>query len=447
MTLSFTYDATGLVDNDPGGVDWDDHAWGACGIREVGYADFNPTFGTEGAGGPYDILYGSKCIDFNASGSKYGNFGTINYQWDFGDGYSSTEIDPTHCYRISGTYTVTLTVTLETSCGLTYTDYDITKVAIYDGDGPVVWLMYPEGGEILQGIVKVKWFAIDDSIRGEYLPVYLYYSADDGNKWRQINNVLHNNIDQSHGEYDWDTSDFSDGRYLLKLEAIGGRGIDVITADTSKPFIIDNGYSGVKVSDVRVTDITIDSYTYVKDGDDLEITGGVGINREEITADLSGFGMGEEEIPDTYDGFTATWNLNNVICINSNGPTTVEVTAGEIDSNNAIITVDNTNPEISIYKPKNGIYFFNSRLFPFTDKTIIIGGITIEPEAYDNYGIKNIEFYLNGELMHIDSSEYPDWYMNMKQIGRRNLQIIAYDYAGNKATETINLIIFKFLGK
>ena len=46
MTISFTYDANGLVD-DFGG---DAHAWAALGIREVGYPDFNPTWLVEGAG-------------------------------------------------------------------------------------------------------------------------------------------------------------------------------------------------------------------------------------------------------------------------------------------------------------------------------------------------------------------------------------------------------------
>jgi hypothetical protein len=44
MTISFTYDANGLVD-DAGA-----HAWAALGIREVGYPDFNPTWLVEGAG-------------------------------------------------------------------------------------------------------------------------------------------------------------------------------------------------------------------------------------------------------------------------------------------------------------------------------------------------------------------------------------------------------------
>ena len=46
MTISFTYDANGLVD-DFGG---DAHAWASLGIREVGYPDFNPTWLVEGAG-------------------------------------------------------------------------------------------------------------------------------------------------------------------------------------------------------------------------------------------------------------------------------------------------------------------------------------------------------------------------------------------------------------
>jgi hypothetical protein len=46
LTISFTYDATGLVD-DFGG---DAHAWAELGIRQIGYGDFNPTWMAEGAG-------------------------------------------------------------------------------------------------------------------------------------------------------------------------------------------------------------------------------------------------------------------------------------------------------------------------------------------------------------------------------------------------------------
>jgi hypothetical protein len=46
LALSFTYDATGLVD-DFGG---DAHAWGELGVRSPCYGDFNPTWMAEGAG-------------------------------------------------------------------------------------------------------------------------------------------------------------------------------------------------------------------------------------------------------------------------------------------------------------------------------------------------------------------------------------------------------------
>ena len=47
LVLSFTYDANGLVDDFGGAVA---HAWAELGVRAVGYGNFNPTWGVEGAG-------------------------------------------------------------------------------------------------------------------------------------------------------------------------------------------------------------------------------------------------------------------------------------------------------------------------------------------------------------------------------------------------------------
>jgi hypothetical protein len=46
LVLSFTYDATGLVDDFGGNA----HAWAELGVRSPCYGDFNPTWMTEGAG-------------------------------------------------------------------------------------------------------------------------------------------------------------------------------------------------------------------------------------------------------------------------------------------------------------------------------------------------------------------------------------------------------------
>jgi len=47
MTISFTYDANGLVDDYGGAAA---HAWAELGVRTVGYDDFNPTWMEEGTG-------------------------------------------------------------------------------------------------------------------------------------------------------------------------------------------------------------------------------------------------------------------------------------------------------------------------------------------------------------------------------------------------------------
>lgn len=49
--------------------------------------------------------------------------GGIGYFWDFGDGHSSTDFEPTHTYDTAGTYSVRLVVLDSVSCVLSDTDY------------------------------------------------------------------------------------------------------------------------------------------------------------------------------------------------------------------------------------------------------------------------------------------------------------------------------------
>ena len=55
-----------------------------------------------------DVETGKK---INFFGSAEGGVEPYSYSWDFGDGSTSTEQNPTHTYNEAGTYTVTLTVT------------------------------------------------------------------------------------------------------------------------------------------------------------------------------------------------------------------------------------------------------------------------------------------------------------------------------------------------
>ena len=266
----------------------------------------------------------------------------------------------------------------------------------------------------------------------------------DWNARRQINDVLTNNVDMMHGEYDWDTSALSDGDYVLIAETMDMN--NNIVHDTVE-ITISNSNADVMVSDVHILDTSIGSDAFVKNGDNLEITAGItGPTTETTTAtaDLSGFGMGTNVEATSFDGFTATWTLQNVVCLPSDGTITITVTVNNIHSNSATITADNTAPEMTIEKPLNGLYFFNGKLLTLS-RTIIIGPIDIELEGSSD--IAKAEFYIDNELMETVTSSTPEWYMNIKLRGQHNLEIIVYDHAGNTVTESKMIKVYNFFGK
>lgn len=71
----------------------------------------------------------SNCSEFAAS-----------YEWDFGDGNTSTDENPKHTFTQKGTYTVTMTafgegdVSDETSLEIKVGQYELVKLALYEVD-------------------------------------------------------------------------------------------------------------------------------------------------------------------------------------------------------------------------------------------------------------------------------------------------------------------------
>lgn len=88
----------------------------------VGVDPVNALFGSDATSGSIPLT-----IHFNNSSSS----GTpANYNWDFGNGQTSTASDPTTTYTAAGVYTVVLTVTNSTGCTDTYT------MTVYVNDTP-----------------------------------------------------------------------------------------------------------------------------------------------------------------------------------------------------------------------------------------------------------------------------------------------------------------------
>jgi len=309
-------------------------------------------------------------------------------------------------------------------------------------DLPIVQLTYPKGGETVDGAVDIQWFATDSHDNPD---IHLFYSPNDWKTWRRLADVLHNDPDlHDRGSYNWDTTDFSDGYYLLKVEAINEH--NCIDMDTSDQFLINNENPLVKISDISIYDNTIQSNSFCKNGDNLEIsaaiTGGYGITKDSIYADLSGFGK-TSSAPNTYDGFIATWNLYNVYCTPQNGEivTKIELNDGLYEKS-ANILADNSIPELTITKPNKGIYLYNSLFMPWL-KTFIIGPIDIEIECSSD--VLQSEIYMDGVLVGVDNDPQYEWYLNEKTIGNHDLTIIVSDGAGNIASISQNIRLFNIL--
>lgn len=210
-------------------------------------------------------------------------------------------------------------------------------------------------------------------------------------------------LEENDGLFEWNTESYGipDGsNYKIRIEAYDK--INNIGFDTSdETFIIDN--EGPGVYNINITDTTISNSMYTKNGDSLEISATIGGDPVSITADLSEFGKGTHVEHNSFTGGVARWTVNNILCVPSDGPVTVTISAtdatGDSGSNSGSIIADNTAPEITITKPQAGFYFMDSmRLLPFS-YPFIIGQITFESDVIDEgSGVESVAFYLENEL-------------------------------------------------
>jgi len=420
-----------------------------------GYTDNDTTFLTvnnmipvANAGDSYDAYFEQDyVVYFDGSGSYDVDGDIVSYEWDFGDGTQGHGMNPVHYYDSPSSSKVILTVTDDD--GATDTDTEIITFHGKSEFAPIIQLIYPRGGEILKEDETVRWYAIDDDLRGENLPIDLFYSVN-GINWVKINNEpLCNNIDIEHGFYEWDTKRLSDGSYYLMGRVTGTGGFD---RDTSNKFTIDNKNAGILIPNVIIEDLSTGSTTCIKNDDTISITASITghdattLTEDQIQADFSSLGGESQVHPQSFNGFLATWIIDNIVCSTDSGEIQIPILINGVEKGKGIIIADNIPPEIELQKPRNGVYGMGVCLFPF-GHTIVFGGLPIEAVFTENIEINYVEYHVDNKLLStVDEAPFT-WFMNIKTFNAEHeLTVTAYDHAGNSVSVENQFRMFNLNG-
>ena len=106
------------------------------------------------------------------------------------------------------------------------------------------------------------------------------------------------------------------------------------------------------------------------------------------------------------------------------------------------ICEDGDIPTLEITKPMKRSLYINNQWVRSWWITMIIGGIDIEVDAYDEDGTDRVEFYIDKKLKSTDTTEPYTWMWDERAFGFRMIEVKAYDNADNSNTARIRVLIF-----
>jgi len=82
----------------------------SVGVNNSGLKDGSGCGGTDNLTPTADYTYSKNELAVNFTSTSTDDKGVVSHNWDFGDGSSSTQTNPSHTYAIAGSYSVSLTV-------------------------------------------------------------------------------------------------------------------------------------------------------------------------------------------------------------------------------------------------------------------------------------------------------------------------------------------------
>jgi hypothetical protein len=105
--------------------------------------------------------------------------------------------------------------------------------------------------------------------------------------------------------------------------------------------------------------------------------------------------------------------------------------------------IDVTNPVLIIEKPRTGyLYLFGLGLFRNLEQTVVIGPVRVIADVNETgSGVNRTEFYLNDQLVGVDTEAPYTWLISgPPQGGVVELKVITYDYAGRNTTKIVSFV-------
>ncbi len=371
------------------------------------------------AHGPYKAKPG-ETIQFYGSAS--GGTEPYSWYWEFGDGTTSTEQNPTHAYSSVGTYTVKLTVT----------DYNgqqavDTTQAIINNPPSTPTISGPSSGKVNTILTFVLKSTDPDGDDVRY-----FIDWGDG---RKTTTSFYKSGEGVSVEHTWN----SIGKYVIKVQAEDEKEstspyayFSIEIGASNPPYKPYNPYPPDNATGVELNPI-LSWEGGDPDGEAVYYTVYFGEEGQQMTKIADN--ISETSLP--LSGLKPFTRYHwQVVAYDASGMNM----KGDVWT---FRTKDVEAPEVQILYPIENHFHRGNFSMPWF-KTFVLGKINVLVYASDSQsGIEKVEFYVDGQLMATDYSSPYEWLWNEDTVYDTHLlEVIAYDRDGNTAKDSMEVIVF-----
>jgi len=381
------------------------------------YLIYQPSFRAD-AGGPYAAKPGES-VYFH--GTANGGTEPYTWHWDFGDGSTSDEQNPTHVYSKAGKYSVTLTVT--DAEGRHATD---TASVTVNTPPERPSMRGPSSGKISEPII---FFVKSTDADGDEVRYVIGWG--DG---KHTTTDFYKSGEEVMVDHTWHAT----GDYLITVWAEDIRGgeskvaeYDIKIGASEPPYVPSPIYPPDNSTGVEMNP-SLSWNGGDPDGEQVYYTVYFGTNSSNMSVLAENITSTSLSLHSLSPFTRYYWKImarDESGMYSMGGPWT-------------FLTRDVESPELTIVSPMENTLYISNFTIPFI-KTFVIGKIMVEVNATDaQSGVDRVEFYVDDVLMANVSSPPYQWFWNEDTLYDTHiLKVIACDRDGNKAEESMEVTV------